>query len=138
MKKKIYYIQPTYRDQTGKLLKGKKLYILSLALPALSAITPTEWEKEFCYEYFDDVNFDTDASVIGISSMGYEIFRGIEIADEFRKRGKVVIFGGFQPQIIRSFVEKHCDSVVYGNPGKSDMSKILQDNESNQLEKDYF
>jgi hypothetical protein len=45
MKKKIYLIQPTYRDQNGTLLKGKKLYVISLALPALSATIPDDWEK---------------------------------------------------------------------------------------------
>lgn len=137
MKKKIYLIQPSYRDQTGNLLKGKKLYILSLALPALSAIIPNDWEKEFCYEYFDDVNYDTDASVIGISSMGYEIFRGAELADEFKRRGKTVIFGGFQPHISKDFIESHCDSIVHGNPGSNDMAAILKDVELNILQKEY-
>jgi radical SAM superfamily enzyme YgiQ (UPF0313 family) len=138
MKKKIYLIQPTYRDQNGSLLKGNKLYIISLALPALSAIIPSDWEKEFCYEYFEDVNFESDASIIGISSMGYEIFRGIEIANEFRQRGKKIIFGGFQPHISRNYLEQHCDSIIHGNPGVGDMSQILKDAESNSLQKEYF
>src|SRR3990172_3788175 len=100
MKKKIYLVQPTYRDQHGILLKVSKLYTISLALPALSSTIPYDWEKEFCYEYFQDINLDSDASVVGISCMGYEIFRGVELATEFTKRGKTVLFGGFQPHII--------------------------------------
>ncbi|MCX6142770.1 MAG: radical SAM protein [Ignavibacteriales bacterium] len=138
MKKKIYLVQPSYRDQRGNLLKGKRLYIISLALPALGSAIPESWEKEFCYEYFDEINFDTDASVIGISSMGYEIFRGIEIAAEFRKRGKKVIFGGFQPHISKEYLESQCDSIVHGNPGVRDMSTILNDVESGDLKKEYF
>ncbi len=137
MKKKIYLIQPTYRDQNGNLLKGKKLYVISLALPSLSSIIPNDWEKEFCYEYFDEINFNTDASVIGISSMGYEIFRGIEIAKEFRKRGKKIIFGGFQSHISKEYIEEYCDSVIHGNPGKLDMSIVLKDIEMNKLQKEY-
>lgn len=138
MKKKIYFIQPSYRDQKGALLKGDRLYIISLALPALSAIVPDDWEKEFCYEYFEDVNFDSDASVIGISSMGYEIFRGVEIASEFRKRGKIVLFGGFQSHISKDYLEGHCDAVIHGNPGKFDMSLILKDAEASMLRKEYY
>lgn len=138
MKRKIYLIQPSYRDNGGRLLKGKSLYVISLALPALSATIPPGWEKEFCYEYFDEVNFDTDASVIGISSMGYEIFRGVEIAAEFRKRGKTVIFGGFQPHITPGFLEGRCDSIVHGNPGPADMAAILQDVQSRSLRQEYF
>ncbi len=138
MMKKIYLIQPSYRDNYGNLLKGKRLYIISLALPALSATIPSDWEKEFCYEYFDDLDLNTDASVIGISSMGYEIFRGVEIADEFRKRGKKVIFGGFQSHISTNYLDGHCDSVVHGNPGPADMFAILKDAESQSLQKEYF
>lgn len=138
MKKKIYFIQPTYRDHNGVLLKGKKLYTVSLALPALSALVPAEWEKDFCYEYFDEINFDSDATIIGITSMGYEIFRGIEIAEEFKKRGKTVIFGGFQAHISKEYLEPHCDSIIHGNPGPGAMSKILLDVESHSLEKEYF
>jgi radical SAM superfamily enzyme YgiQ (UPF0313 family) len=138
MKKKIYLIQPTYRDQHGALLKGRRLYVLSLAIPALSATIPGEWEKQFCYEFFDEVDFESDASVIGISSMGYEIFRGIEIADEFRRRGKTVIFGGFQPHISRDFVAPHCDSIVHGNPGPIDLAAILQDALDHALRPEYF
>jgi radical SAM superfamily enzyme YgiQ (UPF0313 family) len=137
MKKSIYLIQPTYKDNNGILLKGKRLYTISLALPALSATIPADWHKEFCFEYFEDLNFDTDASVIGISSMGYEIFRGIEIADEFRRRGKTILFGGFQPHITAAFVAPHCDAVIHGNPGIADMAEILKDAESHSLKREY-
>jgi radical SAM superfamily enzyme YgiQ (UPF0313 family) len=137
MKKKIYLIHPSYRDQNGVLLKGRKLYVVSLALPALSAAIPSDWEKECCLEYFEHVNLDTDASVVGISSMGYEIFRGIELAAEFRKRGKVVIFGGFQPHISREFVGSYADTVIHGYPGPADMAQILADAVSGSLQSDF-
>jgi len=138
MNKKIYLILPTYRDQNGNLLKGNKLFIVSLALHALSSIIPNDWEKEFCFEYFDDVDFESNASVIGISCMGYDIFRGIEIAEEFRKRGKIILFGGVQTHISKDYVKNHCDAIIHGNPDFSDMSKILKDAEINSLNKEYF
>jgi len=137
LKKKVYFIQPTYRDKFGKLLKGKSLYTMSLALPALSAAVPDEWEKQLCYEFFEEVDFDTDASVIGLSSMGYEIYRGIEIAEEFRRRGKTVIFGGFQAHLSSDFVAPHCDAVVHGNPGRSAMRRILDDALNGTLQREY-
>jgi radical SAM superfamily enzyme YgiQ (UPF0313 family) len=138
VKKKIYLIHPSYRDQNGVLLKGRRLYAISLALPALSAAVPPDWEKECCLEYFESVNLDTDASVVGISSMGYEIFRGIELATEFRRRGKKVIFGGFQPHISREFVGPYADAVVHGYPGLADMARILEDAGSDSLRPDYM
>lgn len=138
MKKKIYLIHPSYRDQDGVLLKGKSLYLVSLALPAVSAIIPSDWEKQCCFEYFDDIDFETDASVIGISSMGYEIFRGVEIAKEFRRRGKIVLFGGFQPHISTAFVREQCDAVIHGNPGIPAMTGILNDALAGTLKAEYF
>ncbi len=137
MRKKVYFIQPTYRDKFGKLLKGKSLYTMSLALPALSATVPPDWEKQLCYEFFDEVDFDTDASVIGLSSMGYEIYRGIEIAEEFRRRGKTIIFGGFQAHMSTDFVAPHCDAVVHGNPGLPEMRRILDDALQGALQPEY-
>ena len=96
MTRKIYLIQPTYLDSNGRLLQGNSLFYSSLALPALSSAIPPDWQKEFCFEYFTNVNYETDAPVVGISSMGYDVLHGSEIAREFRRRGKQVLFGGHQ------------------------------------------
>ncbi|MCB2205999.1 radical SAM protein [bacterium] len=137
MRRKVYFIQPTYRDKYGKLLKGKSLYTMSLVLQALYSIVPPDWEAQLCNEYFDDVDFDTDASVIGISSMGYEIYRGIEIADEFRRRGKKVMFGGMQAHMSSDFVLPHCDAVIHGNPGPTAMRQILDDFIQGTVKREY-
>jgi radical SAM superfamily enzyme YgiQ (UPF0313 family) len=133
VKKKICLIQPTYSNRDGQLFKCKSLYIYSLALPALSAAIPFDWEKDFCLECFEDVNYKTDASVIGISSMGYDIFHGYEIAEEFKKRGKIVLFGGPQIHFSQHRTESICDSVIYGHPGPKDMVRILGDIEAGKL-----
>ncbi len=135
--KKIYLIQPTYRNPEGKLYQGKRLVYSSLALPALSAAIPSDWEKKFCIEYFDDVDYETDASVIGISSMGYDILHGAEIAQEFKKRGKIVLFGGPQAHFIAKRLRPVCDSIVHGNPGLREMKTILDDASNGVLKPEY-
>ena len=84
--RKIYLIQPTYRASDGRLLQGKSVFVHSCAIPALAASIPADWARDVCLEFFEDVNYETDASVVGISSMGYDIFHGCEIASEFRRR----------------------------------------------------
>jgi radical SAM superfamily enzyme YgiQ (UPF0313 family) len=137
MKKKIYLIQPTYRNVDGRLLKGTSLFIHSLVLPILSATIPTDWKKEFCLEYFEDINYDTDASVVGISSMGYDLVHGSEIAEAFKKQGKIVIFGGYQAHFSRNRLYSVCDSIVFGNPGPYEMKKILGDIEAGHIAPEY-
>ncbi len=84
MKNKILLIQPTPYDQYGKLVKKHRLYFVGLALPLLAALTPDDFEVEICYETIEDVPFDTDAELIGISSMGHAVMRTIDIANKFK------------------------------------------------------
>lgn len=137
MKKKIYLIQPTYRDHEGRLLQGKSLFMHSLALPALSAVIPPDWEKEFCLEYFEDVNYDTNASVVGISCMVCDVFHGREISEAFRKRGKIVVIGGGAAELWNRLIQPAPDALVYGNPGPDDMRKLLADAENGCLAPEY-
>lgn len=113
------------------------MFIHSCALPALAACIPRGWQKEVCLEFFENVNYETDASVVGISSMGYDILHGYEIAEEFRRRGKVVIFGGYQAHFNRGRVRQAADSMVYGHPGLTQMERILGDVESRSLAPEY-
>ena len=105
-KNKILLIQPTPYDWQGNLVKKKKLYFVGLALPLLAALTPDEFDVELCYETIEDVPFDTDAELIGISSMGHAVMRTIDIAKEFRKRGKTVILGGYMVSLMPEEAKK--------------------------------
>jgi len=137
MKKKIYFIQPTYRDRHGRLLQGQHLFAHSLALPALSAAVPPDWEKQFCLEFFDNIDWETDAGVVGISCMCCDIFRGSEIAQEFKKRGKTVIFGGAPARLWKKLAIPVSDAVVYGNVGPQEMKELLDDAAGGRLRREY-
>lgn len=115
MKKKILLIQPTPYDQNRNLIKRNKLYFVGLALPLLAALTPAEWEVEIILETIEEVPLDTEASVIGISSMGHAVIRTLDLAREFKKRGKTVILGGYMVSLMPEEAKKHCDSVVIGD-----------------------
>ena len=138
MKRKIYLVQPTYRNLQGRLLKRRpRLFTHSLAIPALSAAIPPAWEKDVCLEYFEEVNLDTDAPVVAISCLGYDLFRGRELAEAFRARGKIVIFGGCASEIWKEQITAVADSIVCGNPGKTAVAGILADVERGELAREY-
>jgi radical SAM superfamily enzyme YgiQ (UPF0313 family) len=138
MKKKIYLVQPSYRDRRGQLLKaGHNLFTHSLAIPALSAALPADWERDYCLEYFDPVDLDTDASVVAITCLGYDLFRGRELAEEFRKRGKLVLFGGYASELWKDEIRSVAHSVVCGNPGRVGLTEILADAVQGQVRPEY-
>lgn len=137
MKKKIYLIQPTYRKMDGKLVKGHTTFNHSLNIPILSATIPKDWEKEICLEYFEDVNYETDASVVCISCMGYDILHALEIVSEFKKRSKLILFGAHMDELSEKVFKRVCDSVFYGNPNPIAMAKILDDAIKGQIQPEY-
>lgn len=135
-KKKILLIQPTPYDQHGRLVKKSRLYFVGLALPLLAALTPDEFEIELCYETIEKVPFDTDAGLIGISSMGHAVMRTIDIAKRFRKKGRTVVLGGYMVSLMPEEAKKYCDSVIIGD-AEEVWSVMLQDYLSGDLKKVY-
>ncbi|MBN2008514.1 radical SAM protein [candidate division KSB1 bacterium] len=115
MKKKLLLIQPSPYDDNRQPIKKRKLYFVGLALPLLAALTPDDWDIDICLETIEDVPFDSDADLIGISSMGHGIIRSIDIAREFRQRDKPVIMGGYMASLMPKETKKHCDSVLIGD-----------------------
>jgi len=112
---KILFIQPTQYAENNKLCKQRKINLPGLAFPLLAAYTPKHWQVELIIEVVDDIPFDTDADIIAIGTMGHATFRGIEIAAEFRKRGKIVIMGGYMASIAYNEAIKYVDSVIIGD-----------------------
>lgn len=136
MKKKILLIQPTPYDSGGALIKKDKLYFVGLALPLLAALTPPEFEVELCYETIEDVPFDTDAELIGISSMGHAVIRTIDIAKKFRELGKTVVLGGYMVSLMPEEAQKYGDSVMIGDSEET-WGEMLEDYLNGTLKKVY-
>lgn len=126
---KLLFIQPTQYGADKKLCKQKKIYLPGLVFPLLAAMTPDNWEVEVLIEVVDDIDYESDADIVGIGTMGYAIYRGIEIATEFRKRGKIVVMGGYMASMVYKQVAEYVDSVVVGDAEKS-FPQLLKDFES--------
>ena len=136
-KHKILLIQPTPYDQHGNLVKKNRLYFVGLALPLLAALTPKEFDVEICYETIEDVPFDTDADLIGISSMGHAVMRTIDIAEKFRSLGKTVILGGYMVSLMPEEAQKYADSVMIGDAEET-WEEMLNDYKKGKLKKVYY
>lgn len=133
---KILLIQPSPYGSNGNPIKKKRLYFVGLALPQLAALTPDEWQVEICLETIEDIPFDTDAELIGISSMGHGVIRSIDVAREFKKRGKTVVMGGYMVSLMVKEAQKYCDAVVVGD-AEPVWQKLLDDVQHNRLQKRY-
>ncbi len=132
---KILLVHPKRRDKhnyVGKI----KAYIPPLTLPVLAGLTPKDIDVDLCDESVDEVNFNTDADLIGITGITSQINRGYEIADIFRKKGKKVIMGGIHVSAMPYEAKEHADSIVIGE-AEDLWEGIIEDFRNDCLKEEY-
>lgn len=107
-----------------------------ITLPHIAAITPPEHSVKIVNENYENINFDEEADIVGITCYTMTAPRVYKIADEFRKRGKTVILGGYHPTAMTEEALQHADSVI---KGMSELSwpRALQDFQKGKLKKVY-
>ena len=96
---KLYLVNPKFQPTIWSFeglypFTGTRFLTPPLGLATVAALTPSHWDIEILDENIEDINFETDADLIGITAFNVQFTRSVEIADEFRKRGKTVVFGG--------------------------------------------
>lgn len=86
-----------------------------LPLMTVAALTPAEHEVSLCDENIEPLDFDADVDLVGVSFMTALAPRAYEIAREFRRRGKLVVAGGYHPTFLPEEAAGHFDAVVVGD-----------------------
>ena len=99
MRLKVYVIAPKNPESFWTLDRilpslGKRCVLPNLALPTIAALTPSPHEVVLCDENVEPIDFDTDADVVGVTGFVVHRRRMFEIAEVFRRRGKLVVAGG--------------------------------------------
>ncbi|MFQ5458608.1 MAG: radical SAM protein [Myxococcota bacterium] len=73
---------------------GKRCVFPNLSLPTVAGLTPDRHEVILCDENVEAIDFGTDADIVGLTGYIVHRKRFLEIAAEFRRRGKFVVAGG--------------------------------------------
>lgn len=115
-------------------LEGQTTFNLPPHGPVVMAASLPEWvEVEFVDENVDPLSFDDDPDLVGISMMlTSQAVRGWQIADEYRKRGKKVIFGGISTMLHAEETAEHADSVYLGE-SEGHMEEVFNDFRNGKL-----
>jgi len=109
-----------------------------LTLSLIAGMTPPEHEVEICEEeYGDVVDFEGDYDLIGLSIMTQTCHRGYHIANEFKKRGKVVVFGGIHASVMPEEALLYADAVVIGEAENGLWEEVLRDAGNHKLKSIY-
>ncbi|MDD4703720.1 MAG: radical SAM protein [Bacteroidales bacterium] len=102
-----------------------------------AASLPQRVEVLFTDENVEEINFDEDCDFVGISMMlSTQVKRGWKIAEEFRQRGKKVIFGGISTMLHAEETMLYADSVFLGE-SEGRMEEVIGDWERGELKKVY-
>ena len=119
-------------------LPGQTVFNLPPHGPVVFAATlPKDVQISFTDENVEAINFDEDCDFVGVSMMlSTQVKRGWAIADQFRKRGKKVIFGGISTMLHAEETIEHADAVFLGET-EGRMEEIINDFKNDTLKKVY-
>jgi len=138
---KIHLVTPrnppsfwTYDDILPTL--GKGCIFPNLSMPTVAGLTPSRHEVTLCDENVSEVDFDVDADIVGVT--GYMIHRErmIEIAEEFRRRGRTVAIGGPHASLCPEDLRGHCD-VLFVGEAEETWLRFLEDFEAGRWKTEY-
>jgi radical SAM superfamily enzyme YgiQ (UPF0313 family) len=111
---KILLVQPKSTGFMGQVSKSGKASLARVTLTTIAALTPPQHEVVIHDARLGDPNFDGNWDLVGFTGMTCEIPHVYQMADEFRKRGKTVVIGGYHATALPEEVKKHADIVVVG------------------------
>ena len=95
-------------------LFGLRTLHAPIGLATVAALTPPDWQIRIVDENIEDIDFDVDTDVVGISIFNVQYRRAVEIAAEFRRRGRWVVGGGPYPSLMPDRCAPHFDAVFEG------------------------
>ena len=122
---------------TDKSVPRRKMLRFSvLSLTTVAALTPQNHDVAICDENVQPLDFGTPCDVVGITFMTALAPRAYEIADEFRRRGKIVVAGGFHSTFRPEEAAEHFDAIVIGEAERL-WPRVLEDIERGQPAKFY-
>ena len=90
----------------------------NLTVLTLAVLTPKEHVVRIIDDTVETIQFDEEYDLVGITIMTTTANRGYEIADEFRRKGKPVVLGGWHASVLPEEAKQHADSVVIGEAEK--------------------
>jgi radical SAM superfamily enzyme YgiQ (UPF0313 family) len=130
---RIHLINPKSTTFISRpLIFGRSLYSPLAGLLAVAALLPERYEVVLTDENVEEIDFDLDADLVGISAMTSYVKRGYAIADRFRERGIPVLMGGVHPSFMPDEALTHADAVVIGE-AELIMDRIIGDLERGRL-----
>jgi Fe-S oxidoreductase len=92
----------------------KPMYSPPLSLLIIASHTPEDIEITLIDEFFEDIDFNVDYDLVGLTAMTFQATRAYEIADIFRLKNVPVVMGGIHATVLPEEALMHVDTVFLG------------------------
>lgn len=115
---------------------GKRCLYPNLSLPTVAGLTPPGHDIRLVDENVEEIDFDIDADVVGVTGYVVHRTRMLEIAAEFRRRGKLVVVGGPYASLCPEELHDHFD-VVFVGEAEETWQRFLADWETGAWDSEY-
>lgn len=102
-----FYLQHTEKEV-------KSLWFAHLSLASVAALTPRDVEVSLTDENVEEIDFEEDVDLVGLTAMTTHAPRAYEIAAHFKSKGVPVVMGGIHASLLPHEAKKYVDSVVVG------------------------
>jgi radical SAM superfamily enzyme YgiQ (UPF0313 family) len=115
---------------------ARAVNLADLSTTTIAALAPRDWRVTICDERIAGVDFNTNADVVGITGKVSQRDRMVELASEFRRRGKLVVIGGPYATLNPEDLRPHTDVLVRGEIEEI-AGRLFADLAGGRWEKDY-
>lgn len=119
-----------------RFLNGRTFRFSLLSLLSVAAESPPEADVEIVDEQLDDIPWDADVDLVGITCMTALAPRAFEIAHRFRERRIPVVLGGMHPTLCPEEAIRHADAIVVGE-AEGIWDQVVADVSLNRLKQVY-
>jgi radical SAM superfamily enzyme YgiQ (UPF0313 family) len=107
-----------------------------LNLLTIAALTPPEIEVRVIDEHYENIDFDQEYDIVGLTAMTQQAFRAYEIAAVYRKKNIPVVMGGIHASVLPAETLENVDTVFVGEA--EDLWKSFLDDFANGKEKHIY
>jgi radical SAM superfamily enzyme YgiQ (UPF0313 family) len=97
-----------------RIRKARVLNFQQITMPYLAALAPPHWQVRHLDEDVEDVDFQVEADLVGITFHTPSASHAYEVADRFRARGTPVALGGPHVTLVPEEAAQHGDAIFVG------------------------
>jgi radical SAM superfamily enzyme YgiQ (UPF0313 family) len=133
---RILLVQPTTKYPDRRVLRSRTRWLVGMTLPYLAGLTPRSIMVDLADDRLMEIPYHRQYDLVGITCTCATSERAYEIAAEFRRRGTLVVMGGFHVTLHPEEALEHCDAVVVGE-AESVWEQVLEDARVKRLQPRY-